>query len=491
MKLLGIDVGSSSVKVALLDGDSGAVLGQAYHPKSEMPMEAKEAGWAEQDPQMWWDSLLAALNELKHTASFAGVKAIGISYQMHGLVAIDEKKQPVRPSIIWCDSRAVSIGEEAFQAIGEENSLSKMLNSPGNFTASKLAWVKANEPDIYSRISKIMLPGDYIAMRLTGDIGTTSTGLSEGILWDFSQRGVSEDVMGQFGFDKSLIPEMRSTIGEQCRIDPEVASELGIDPDAKVTYRAGDQPNNALSLNVLEPGEIATTAGTSAVVYGVADHNCYDLGQRVNTFLHVNDTEDAPRNGILLCVNGSGILYNWLRKLLGKGYEEMNALAAEAPIGSEGVCFYPFGNGAERVLNNKNPMASLWNVNFNRHDNTHIVRSAKEGIVFAMNYGVEVFREMNIPVQVMKAGFANLFQSALFREAFVNTTGAPLELYETDGSVGAARAAGMGLRHWTAAEAFGSLKRIGIQEPTADRQHRYQEAYAHWKQGLDQIMKFQ
>ncbi|MEM9325079.1 MAG: FGGY family carbohydrate kinase [Bacteroidota bacterium] len=490
MKFLGIDVGSSSVKVALLDGATGKALAQGFHPKSEMPMEAKEAGWAEQHPQMWWESLLAALSALKEQASLEDVSAIGISYQMHGLVAVDAQQQPVRPSIIWCDSRAVEIGESAFQAIGEETSLSQLLNSPGNFTASKLAWVKANEPELYSNIAKIMLPGDYIAMRLTGEISTTATGLSEGILWDFRDRTVSKDVMGHYAFDDALIPEIRPTIGEQCKILPEMAAELGINPNAIISYRAGDQPNNALSLNVLEPGEIATTAGTSAVVYGVANHNCYDTGQRVNTFLHVNDTNEQPRNGILLCVNGSGILYSWLKNLLGLGYEEMNNHAAEAPIGADGVSFYPFGNGAERVLVNKNPMASLWNINFNLHDDRHVIRAAKEGIVFAMNYGVEVFKEMKIPVEIMRAGYANLFQSPLFREAFVNTTGAPLELYETDGAVGAARAAGIGVGHWSTKEAFGGLEKIEVIEPQPELQTQYQEAYAHWKQGLDRILKF-
>lgn len=493
MNFLGIDIGSSSVKVAVIDGETGKHLGKSQFPENELAIISKEATWAEQDPDTWWSSLLGALENLKQSVNLSNVKAVGISYQMHGMVAVDENQQVVRPSIIWCDSRAVDIGEKAFQGIGEDKCLAQLLNSPGNFTASKLAWVKENEPEIYKKIKKVMLPGDFIAMKLSGEINTTQTGLSEGIFWDFEKRSVSKEIMKFFEFPEDILPSVVPTIGQQAKVLPDIARKLGIHEEARITYRAGDQPNNALSLNVFEPGEIATTAGTSAVIYGVASENRFDKSQRVNTFLHVNDSPDQPRNGILLCVNGSGILYNWIRKTFqvnGKlaGYEVLNSLAEKAPIGADGVHFFPFGNGAERVLGNKNLFAHLWNVNFNLHDNTHVIRAAQEGIVFAMNYGLEVLKSMGIPITVMKAGAANLFQSELFRQAFVNTTGTPLELFETDGAEGAARAAGVGLDHWTRQEAFGSLKKIMSVEPETSKKTQYQQAYAAWKTNLDQLI---
>lgn len=493
MNFLGIDIGSSSVKVAVIDGETGKHLGKSQFPENELAIISKEATWAEQDPDTWWSSLLGALEGLKQSVNLSNVKAVGISYQMHGMVAVDENQQVVRPSIIWCDSRAVDIGEKAFQGIGEDKCLAQLLNSPGNFTASKLAWVKENEPEIYKKIKKVMLPGDFIAMKLSGEINTTQTGLSEGIFWDFEKRSVSKEIMKFFEFPEDILPSVVPTIGQQAKVLPDIARKLGIHEEARITYRAGDQPNNALSLNVFEPGEIATTAGTSAVIYGVASENRFDKSQRVNTFLHVNDSPDQPRNGILLCVNGSGILYNWIRKTFqvnGKlaGYEVLNSLAEKAPIGADGVHFFPFGNGAERVLGNKNLFAHLWNVNFNLHDNTHVIRAAQEGIVFAMNYGLEVLKSMGIPITVMKAGAANLFQSELFRQAFVNTTGTPLELFETDGAEGAARAAGVGLDHWTRQEAFGSLKKIMSVEPETSKKTQYQQAYAAWKTNLDQLI---
>ena len=494
MKLLGIDLGSSSVKVAIVDSNSGQCLGSEQYPKEEMAIHSPMPGWAEQDPESWWQVLKNALHLLKQQVSLSDVGAIGIAYQMHGLVAIDTDQNLVRPSIIWCDSRAVAQGESAFQDIGPDKAMRSLLNSPGNFTAAKLGWVKAHEPELYHQIAHIMLPGDYLAMKFSGDVQTTASGLSEGIFWDFEHRSLSNDVIGSFGFDKEIIPELVPNMGTQCTVSGTIAGELGLPGGIPISYRAGDQPNNALSLNVFEPGEVATTAGTSAVIYAVDDQNRFDPTQRVNTFLHINDTKDAPRNGVLLCVNGSGILYSWLRKVLSGpsqllGYDEMNLEASKAPIGSEGLQFFPFGNGAERLLGNQNVFAHLHQLDLNRHDRSYVIRAAQEGIAFAMNYGLEVFKEMGLSVSVMKAGMANLFQSDLFQTAFVDTTGVPLQLLETDGAAGAARAAGVGINHWSRKEAFDNLKALETIAPNKEGVAAYAEAYDSWKNNLENLIK--
>lgn len=494
MKLLGIDLGSSSLKVAVVDSESGFCLGSAQYPKTEMEIQSPQPGWAEQDPEAWWSALKKALQLLQKKVSLADLGAIGIAYQMHGLIAVDANKELIRPSIIWCDSRAVAQGEAAFSKIGSEKALSSLLNSPGNFTASKLGWVKAHEPQLYNRITHIMLPGDYMAMRLSGEVQTTASGLSEGILWDFNKRTLSREVMNAFEFDDTIITDLVPNMGIQCTVSKVAAEELSLPAGIPVSYRAGDQPNNALSLNVFEPGEVATTAGSSAVIYAVDDQNRYDPTQRVNSFLHVNDTPEAPRNGVLLCVNGSGILYSWLRKILSSSsdlltYQAMNAEASTAPVGSSGLQFFPFGNGAERLLGNQNVFAHLHRLDLNRHDRSHLIRAAQEGIAFAMNYGLEVFQEMGIEISVMKAGMANLFQSDLFRRAFVDTTGVPLQLLETDGAEGAARAAGVGINHWSRKEAFDNLKEIKTIEPGADSQAAYADAYQSWKNNLGHLIK--
>ncbi len=487
MYLLGFDIGSSSVKASLVNADSGKCVASAFYPKSEAPITALQPGWAEQDPQMWWENLklatAAVMNE--SSASADEIAAIGISYQMHGLVCVDKNQQVLRPSIIWCDSRAVPYGEKAFKEIGEDECLKHLLNSPGNFTASKLAWVKEHEPELFERIDKIMLPGDYIAMRLTGEACTTVSGLSEGMLWDFQQNDVADIVMNYYGFDRQVIPAILPTFAEQGRVTEQAAAELGLKAGIPITYRAGDQPNNALSLNVFNPGEIASTAGTSGVVYGVNGVTDYDPLSRVNTFAHVNHACDNPRLGVLLCINGTGILNSWMKRTVAPeniSYAAMNDLAAQAPIGSAGVSIMPFGNGAERMLQNREAGCSVHGVNFNIHGKQHLLRAAQEGIVFSFKYGIEIMQGMGMNISKIHAGHANMFLSPIFRNTLAGVTGATIELYDTDGSVGAAKGAGMGAGIYKDNnEAFATLDKLEVIEPVEADRAAYAEAYERWK----------
>ena len=493
MYLLGYDIGSSSVKASLVNADTGVCVASAFYPKMEAEIMAVQAGWAEQNPEMWWNNLKLATADVMGASKVQAedVAAIGISYQMHGLVCVDKDLKVLRPAIIWCDSRAVGYGQKAFEAIGESVCLSHLLNSPGNFTASKLAWVKENEPDVYARIYKIMLPGDYIAMRMTGEVRTTVSGLSEGMFWDFKNHCVASFLMDYYGFDEALIPEICPTFAEQGRMTAAVAQELGLRAGIPVTYRAGDQPNNALSLNVFNPGEIASTAGTSGVVYGVNGTVSYDPQSRVNTFAHVNHTRENPRLGVLLCINGTGILNSWVKRTMATdlSYAEMNDCASQVPIGSQGLSIIPFGNGAERVLANKEPGCSIQGLNFNFHTRAHIMRAAQEGIVFSFKYGMEVMEQMGIHIAKIHAGNANMFLSPIFRETLAGVTGATIELYDTDGSVGAAKGAGMGLGIYkNHDEAFATLKKLRVIEPDEKCREQYQAAYALWKESLHKIV---
>lgn len=484
--LLGFDVGSSSVKASLVNADTGKCVATAFYPEKEAPIMAVKAGWAEQDPQMWWDNAKLSLKKIMADAQVKGddIKAIGISYQMHGLVCVDKNLQALRPSIIWCDSRAVPYGEKAFRDLGAEQCLGHLLNSPGNFTAAKLAWVKENEPDIYEKIYKVMLPGDYIAMRLSGVANTTVSGLSEGMLWDFKNNRVADFLTKYYGFDESIISDIVPTFSIQSEVSAEAAVETGLKAGTPITYRAGDQPNNALSLNVFNPGEIASTAGTSGVVYGVLGNVNYDKKSRVNTFAHVNHTDEQTRLGVLLCINGTGILNAWVHRNITPevGYAEMNDLAATVPIGSEGVTVIPFGNGAERVLENKEIGCSFNGVNFNKHNRAHLVRAAQEGIVFSFCYGMEIMQQMGMDIHKIHAGKANMFLSPLFRDTLAGVSGATIELYDTDGSVGAAKGAGIGAGIYKDNnEAFASLDKLQVIEPDEAHRAEYLAAYARWK----------
>lgn len=492
MLLLGIDIGTSSIKVSVVDAQTQKAVASASYPETEARIIAHQTGWAEQSPQSWWDYFSRAMEKANSTGTYEpkDIAAIGIAYQMHGLVAVDQHQEVLRDAIIWCDSRAVPYGDAAFGAIGAERSLTRLLNSPGNFTAAKLAWVKAHEPGTYDRISKIMLPGDYIAMKLTGAITTSAASLSEGIFWDFMSNTVSEDVMQYFGFSNSIIPEIKEVFSEHGCLRSDIAQQLQLKPGIPVSYKAGDQPNNALSLNVLQPGEVAATAGTSGVIYGVSDQLTYDKQSRVNSFAHVNHTSEQTRIGVLLCINGTGILNSWIKKTTAAAasYAALNDAAATIPAGAEGLFILPFGNGAERILNNKLIGAHIQRIDLNKHSAAHLYRAGQEGIAFAFRYGLDIMRENNMQPSVIRAGKANMFLSSVFCNAFVNATNTPVELYNSDGSVGAALGAGIGAKIFSnEQEAFSNMECLQIIEP--DNSAVFDALYQEWKELLSRALE--
>ena len=495
MYLLGIDVGSSSVKASILEISSGKTIASAYSPKEEMEIIAHEHGWAEQHPEVWIENMFLALQKIKNKQGIdlMRVKAIGISYQMHGLVMVDNQGAVLRSSIIWCDSRAVEIGNKAFEALGEKYCLTNLLNSPGNFTASKLRWVQENERSIYNKAYKIMLPGDYLAFRLTGEINTTQGGLSEGIMWDYKNNRIATKLLNYYNINPELIPEVKNIFSIQGLVSSEASNKFGLPEGIPVSYRAGDQPNNAFSLNVINPGEIAATAGTSAVVYGVTDKKKFDPKSRVNTFLHVNNDLHNQRLGVIMCLNGAGIVNAWLRKnVVDKhtSYEEINEIAQKSPVGSNGLLFFPFGNGAERILENKELGGSIEGFNFNIHTRNDLLRAVQEGIVFSLVYGMEIMKKTGIDIKVIKAGKANMFLSPIFRETLAGTTGATIQLYNTDGAEGAARGAGFGAGIYRSfEETFKSLEILSEINILTSQQTAYKTAYDIWKKALTKKMK--
>ena len=490
---LGIDIGSSSVKVAIMDGVTGQPAASSFAPQTEAPISAPQNGWAEQNPSDWWTYLKTALQDVlckSHTDAHE-IRAIGITYQMHGLVLVDKQLQALRPSIIWCDSRAVPYGNQAFEMLGKDFCLQHLLNNPSNFTAAKLVWVKENEPDIFERTYKFMLPGDYIAMRMTGEVRSTVPGLSEGILWDFKENRVSESLLSQLGIPADLIADLVPTFGEQGRLTVEAAAELGLAPDIPICYRAGDQPNNALSLNVLNPGEVAATAGTSGVVYGISDQVCTDPKSRINIFAHVNHNTNAPRLGVMHCTNGVGIQNAWMKRMVapGKSYEQFNEMAAQAPIGSDGVSVLPFGNGSERILENRQVGSSIHGINFNIHNANTLARAAQEGVAFSFKYGMDIMQQAGMDAKVIRAGHANMFLSPIFQTTLSTIANAVIELYDTNGAMGAAIGAALGCGYYaTPEEAFRTLRKLAVVEPDVANKSAYLEAYERWRM-CDETMR--
>lgn len=491
MLLLGIDLGTSSIKVSVVDANSQECLATAAYPETEAEIISMQEGWAEQSPDTWWANTQKAILKAHGSGRYDPLQigAIGIAYQMHGLVCVDRQQQVLRNSIIWCDSRAVPYGERALQRLGSEYSLEHLLNAPGNFTAAKLAWVKENEPALYAQIDKIMLPGDFLAMKLTGQITTTISALSEGIFWDFKEGRISTELLKAFDFPTTVLPEVKELFSAHGALSTSIATTLQLTPGIPVTYKAGDQPNNALSLNVLQPGEVAATAGTSGVVYGVTDRVSFDPLSRVNSFAHVNHSASQNRIGVLLCINGTGIMNSWLRNNFfdGYSYDAINEAAAAVATGAAGVVCYPFGNGAERILQNRASSASIRGLQLTRHHRGHVARAVQEGIVYALQYGMEIMRQMKMQLKTVRAGHTNMFLSEVFAQSFANTTGCRLELYNTDGSIGAARGAGIGLGWYkNPSDGFSGMKQVKAFDPDPKLTSTCQELYVHWKQGMEQ-----
>lgn len=490
MYLLGYDIGTSSVKAAIVDAESGKCVASDFYPKTEALIKSLRRGWAEQNPDSWYDYAREATHSVLSRSGVdpKEIKAIGISYQMHGLVAVDKDMHPLRDAIIWCDSRGVPYGERAFSDLGAGKCLGRLLNSPGNFTASKLAWVMENEPELFSKIYKVMLPADYVALRLTGNLCTNPEGLSEYTLWDFHDNKPAKFLMEYFGFHEDILPSISSTLGPQGRLTATAAADFGLAAGTPVTYRAGDQPNNALSLNVFNPGEVASTAGTSGVVYGIIDNVDYDPLSRVNNFAHVNHKSEAPRIGVMTCINGTGILNAWCKQNIaptGAGYDDINRLAAEAPAGSAGVLVLPFGNGTERILQNRDIGCSFHGINFNIHNRSHLLRAAQEGIVFSFMYGMEIMESIGMKIKKIHAGMTNMFLSPVFRQTLADVSGATICLFDTDGAVGAAKGAGIGAGIYKDNnEAFASLVKLGEVIPGRDAE-AVKEAYDRWKNLLE------
>jgi xylulokinase len=495
MYLLGYDLGSSSIKAAIVDATTRKVLAVESYPEggTEMDMISRQNGWAEQQPDDWWRNLCIVTKRLLKKTGVAptDIQSIGIAYQMHGLVLVDNENRALRPSIIWCDSRAVSIGNQAFKQIGEQYCLEHLLNSPGNFTAAKLRWVQDNEPEIYSKIHKIMLPGDYIAMRLTGEAYTTVAGLTEGIFWDFKGNCVSQKVMNHFGFSKDILPEIVPTFSNQGTLSREAAEATGLHEGIRVTYRAGDQPNNALSLNVLHPGEVAATSGTSGVVYGIVDRPLTDMKGRINSFAHVNHHEKQARVGVLLCLNGAGIQHSWMKHQVARdnsSYADMERMLSSVPVGSDGLCILPFGNGAERMLENRNLNSHIFNLQFNRHTRAHLFRAGMEGVAFSFVYGINILKELGLEVDVLRVGNDNMFQSQVFSSTIATLLGAQIEVVETTGAVGAALASGIATGTFSNLdEALKGINPTVIHEPQMNF-GQCTQAYNLWLSCLEQTL---
>lgn len=473
MAFLGIDVGTSSVKVSIV-GEDGVILASATAPaSSERAINSPNPNWAEQNPEDWWEDAQQAILNLPLEARLQ-VEAIGIAYQMHGLVLVDSQFQPVRPSIIWCDGRNIQESQILAESLGLDALENRLLNKPGTLTLAKLAWVAEHEPETLAKAHTFGLPGDFIAYKLTGEWSTTKSGYSEMVGWDFGASIPFEEGFRKAGW-KLPLPEARPNLEEGAPIQKVIAEKLGLPPSARVTYRAGDQPNNAFGLGVLQQGETAISAGTSGVLYGIGDSSP-GLHEGINRFLHVNS-----QIGVLMCLNGVGSALAFARRtwFQNQSYEALSELASQA---NPENCpyFFPFGNGAERILSER-AFSGFTELDFNRHNLPELARSVFEGIAFAYRLGSEKMEKAGCLSKVVNGTESGLLKSSFFAQLLANELQVELILSEGDGSTAAARGAALGIKKILPKPA--PLKRY---LPTSPANH---ERFSHWHKILEKFLQ--
>ncbi len=488
MALLGIDIGTSGTKAILLDGQ-GRI---AANVTEEYPVSAPQPLWSEQEPEDWWRATCRAVRAATDRAGIgpSEIAAIGLSGQMVGLVVLDEHGKPLRPCILWNDQRAGAVTDELTETIG----LPKILAETGNplfanFVAPKLVWLRRHEPDVYRRIAHVLLPKDYVRYRLTGQMGMEVSDASGTCVFDVRNRTWSEAMLAAMDLPREWFPpcvESDEVVGE---VMTAAADEAGLAAATPVIAGAGDQPAQAIGSGIVRPGLCSVTIGTSGVVFAQGDRYVEHPEGLLHAFCHAV-RQQWYLMGVMLSAGGS---LKWLRDVMSNlattSYEEMTALAAKAPAGSEGLVFLPYLTG-ERVPHSDPDAKGCWIGLTPRHGQPHLVRSVMEGITFGLLDSLNLMRELGMPIERVYAS-GGAVRSGLWRQMLADVFDTQIVTTNVaeGAAFGAAMLAGVGIRRYTdAAEAADALIAVtDSAQPDPATRSIYQDTYAAYRSLYPQL----
>ncbi|MCL2508983.1 MAG: xylulokinase [Oscillospiraceae bacterium] len=449
--LLGLDIGTSGTKTVLFDFDGTAAASETV----EYPLYQPQNGWAEQNPDDWWNAAVSGVRAVIAKAGCMGadIAAVGLSGQMHGLVMLDKNGRVLRPSIIWCDQRTQAECEELNSVVGERRMIEITANPPmTGFTASKILWVRNNEPDIYDRCAHILLPKDYIRYKLTNEFATEVSDASGMQLMDVVNRCWSKELLGKINIDESLLPRMHESQDVTGGISAEAAAITGLKSGTIVVGGAGDNPAAAVGTGIVSAGSAFTTIGSSAVVYAVSDTPTIDMQGRVHTLC----ASVPGKWTVMSCTQGAGISLKWLRdtccaeEIVQAGregvdpYVIMDKIAAGVTPGADRLLFLPYLMGERSPHPDPDCRGVFFGLSA-RHTRANLIRAVMEGVAFSQRECVDVFRDMGVPIERMTVCGGG-GRSPLWRQMLADLYGCPVSSLRADegGALGAAILAGVG-----------------------------------------------
>jgi xylulokinase len=450
--MMGIDVGTTATRAIVVRPD-GHVAGAATvgHPPIQMP----KAGWAEQNPEDWWHATIEAVRTAVERSGAAGaeIASIGLSGQMHGVTLLDKANVVLRPAIIWCDQRTQPQCDWITNRVGAER-LIRLVSNPAitGFSAPKLLWIRDHEPRLYERAAHLLLPKDYVRLRLTGEFATDVSDASGTLVFDVVNRRWSEEVLEILQIDRAILPVARESVEVSGAISSEAALLTGLRARTPVMAGAGDQAASAVGNGIVSPGLASATLGTSGVIFSYTDSPKMDPQGRVHTFCHA-----VPRKWHVMGVTqGAGLSLRWFREQLGESeawyarqtgvdaYEIIIEEASKIPPGSDSLLFLPYLMG-ERTPHLDPRARGMWFGLTAAHTRGHLIRSILEGVAFSLRDSIEILRELRIPVNQVRASGGGS-RSSLWRQIQAEIYGEKVaSLRESEGSAyGAALLAGVG-----------------------------------------------